>query len=176
MKKYIKSISLALAILSLPACLPDEALFEDNGSHSIVEIYNLSSNRSASEPHASRNLSDLEYVSLDKSGFEFPVIVNFTGVDGAPEDVTVNLAIDEAIVAAVAGGIYTVLPTSAYSLPSSDVVSISKGTNRAEYLIRVDPSALDLSKTYAIGIKITSASKGTISRNFSSGAYFFKIN
>jgi hypothetical protein len=40
----------------------------------------------------------------------------------------------------------------------------------------VNPGALnDLTKTYAIGIKITGTSKGTLSGNFSSGAYFFKI-
>ncbi|MDR1555540.1 MAG: DUF1735 domain-containing protein [Tannerellaceae bacterium] len=176
MKKYIKTLSLTLAIVCLTACLPDDTLFEENGSHSIVELYNLSSNRSAAAAYASRDLSELDYVSLAASGFEFPVIVNFTGVNGAPEDVTVALAIDESIVNVVGEGLYTVLPAPAYTLPASNTVIIPKGTNRVEYLIRVNPGVLDdLTKTYAIGIKITSASKGTISRNFSSGVYIFKI-
>jgi hypothetical protein len=176
MKKYIKSISLALALVAVPACLPDDALFEENGSHSIVELYNLSSNRSAAAEYASRDLSELDYVSISAEGFEFPVIVNFTGVNGTPEDVTVQLAIDASIVTALEGGIYTVLPAPAYTLPASDTVTIPKGTNRVEYLIRVNPGVLeDLTQTYAIGIKITGASRGTISRNFSSGAYLFKI-
>ncbi|MDR2118877.1 MAG: DUF1735 domain-containing protein [Tannerellaceae bacterium] len=176
MKKYSKAIALAWIAISLPACLPDEALFEENGSHSIVELYNLSSNRSASALYGSRNLSDLEYVTLSEEGFEFPVIVNFTGVNGAPEDVTVELAVDESIARSVEDGIHTVLPSSAYTLPGSNTLTIPKGTNRVEYLVRVNPAALDdLTKTYAFGIKIAQASKGTLSRNFSAGAYIFSL-
>ncbi|MDR2389855.1 MAG: DUF1735 domain-containing protein [Tannerellaceae bacterium] len=176
MKTSIQAIRTALALLLLSACLPQEALFEENGSHSIVELYNLSSNRSASSEYGSRDLSELEYVHLSKDGFEFPVIVNFTGVNGTPEDVTVELSIDESIVTALDAGIYTVLPASAYILPASNTVTIAKGTNRAEYLIRVNPGPLeDLTKTYGIGIKITHVSQGTLSQNFSSGAYLFRI-
>ncbi|MDR2810072.1 MAG: DUF1735 domain-containing protein [Tannerellaceae bacterium] len=176
MKKYIKSITMAVATLSLWACLPDDAIFEENGSHSIVELYNLSSNRSSSAVYGSRDLSELDYVNLSAEGFDFPVIVNFTGVNGTPEDVTVELAIDESIVTALGAGLYAILPTSAYTLPASNTVTIPKGTNRVEYLIRVNPAVLDdLSQTYAIGIKITGASKGVISRNFSAGAYLFTL-
>jgi hypothetical protein len=175
MKTNLKSIALALAFGSLTACLPDDALFTDNGSNSIVELYNLSSNRAASEEYGSRDLSDLDYVTISDTEFEFPVIVNFTGANGTPEDVTIELAIDETIAASVSNGIYTVLPKSAYALPSSNTVTIPKGTNRINYTIKVHASLLSDGQTYALGVKIVSASKGTISKNFSAGAYYFKL-
>ncbi|MDR0757835.1 MAG: DUF1735 domain-containing protein [Tannerella sp.] len=182
MKRYIRFLSLTLAVSCLLSCLPQEVIFEE-GVGDIVEIYNFHSTRTASQTYASRNLKELidstgEYVYdiVTDTSFEFPVVVNYTGLSGAPGDVTVELAVDEAIADVVGrqtGLDYAVLPSSAYTLSGSSV-TIPKGVNRAEYIVKVNASQLESGKVYVLGIKITGASAGTISGNFSSGGFYFE--
>ncbi|MDR1601803.1 MAG: DUF1735 domain-containing protein [Tannerella sp.] len=182
MKKYIQFLSLALTVSCLASCLPQDAIFEE-GVGDIVEIYNFNAGRTAAQTYASRNLTSLiditgEYVYniVTNTSFEFPIVVNYTGLKGAPNDVKVDLAIDEAIADVVGrqtGGSYAVLPSSAYTLPGNSI-TIPKGVNRAEYRVQVNASALESGKTYVLGIKITGASAGTISGNFSAGGFYFK--
>jgi hypothetical protein len=181
MKKYIQYAGLALALCGMVSCLPQDVLFEEDGANSIVEIYNFNSNRPAAQTYASRDIKSLlsyegEYdFEITNTSFTFPIIVNFTGNNGAPENVTVDLAIDEAIADVVgkqSGLDYAVLPSSAYTLPGNSV-SIAKSTNRVEYKVTVNASGLEKGKVYVLGIKITNTSTGTISGNFSAGGFYF---
>ncbi|MDR2119472.1 MAG: DUF1735 domain-containing protein [Tannerella sp.] len=182
MKKYIQYLSLALAISGMVSCLPQDVIFEDDGANGIVEIYNFNSARSASQTYASRDINALlaypgEYdFEINATSFDFPIVVNYTGNHGAPKDVTVELAVDEAIADVVGrqtGLDYAVLPASAYTLPGNSV-TIAGGANRAEYRVQVNASVLTAGKVYVLGIKITGASGGTVSGNFAAGGFYFK--
>ncbi|MDR1779544.1 MAG: DUF1735 domain-containing protein [Tannerella sp.] len=180
-KSIIKYLGLALALFGMSSCLPDEVRFED-GLGDIVEIYNLSSNRSGLT-YASRDLKALlaypgEYdFEITNTSFSFPVVVNYTGNNGAPSDVTVTLAVDEGIADVVgkeSGLAYEILPASAYTLPGTTIV-IPKGTNRVNYQVSVNAASLTKGQRYVFGIKITGATAGVISGNFSSGGFYFLV-
>lgn len=181
MKKYILFLTLALAVSSgLTSCLPQDAVFED-GVGDIVEIYNFNSSRTAAQTYASRGLESLlaypgEYnFTITNTSFTFPIIVNYTGLKGAPANVTVDLAVDEAIADVVGqqtGRRYAVLPSSAYTLTGNSV-TIAKGANREEYNVTVNASALEPGTVYVLGIKITGTSAGAISGNFAAGGFYF---
>ncbi|GHT08234.1 hypothetical protein FACS189432_01120 [Bacteroidia bacterium] len=168
MKKYFKYYALALlAITSLSSCLDEDPVFEpDGGPAGIVEL-SLAA-RTSSTPYAIRSTT----IEVEDS-FDVPVIVNYTGAKGAPKDVEVTIAIDDAIVAA--GSSNLALPTAFYDLPASNVVTIPKGQKTAIYLIKVKPKLFDLTKSYALGVKIVSSTGGTISGNYSAGVYTLPV-
>ena len=170
-KYYIIAVlTLIGSFLGFTSCLDEDGVFEENGSHSIVEL--VLPARSTSTPYAVKTIS----VAATADVVELPVEINFTGVNGTPNDVQVTLSIDNAAVAIYdKTGATVVLPASNYELPTSDVVTIAKGQKHATYTIKLKPKSLDTSKTYALGVKIAKASAGTISGNYSTGIYKFSV-
>lgn len=174
MKKInIKYLVVATSILlGLSSCIDEDGVFKDNGSNSIVEL-SLAA-RTSSTPYAIRSTTlELEDEYL------LPVVVNFTGVDGAPNDVEVTLAIDDNIVveydAYDTSNEYLALPVANYELPASNKIIIPKGEKTATYTIKLKPRLFDTTKSYALGIKIVSASAGTVSSNYSAGVYTLPV-
>jgi hypothetical protein len=167
MKKYTY-ILLSLALL-LSSCLKEEGVFKENGSYGIVEL-DLAA-RSTSTPYAIRSTT----IEVEDE-VALTVKVNYTGVNGAPEDVQVTLAIDNAAVGKQYPDNSTIaVPDGAYELPASNVVTIPKGGKTATYTIKIKPRLFDLTKSYALGVKIASATAGTISGNYSTGVYILPV-
>ncbi|MDR3252361.1 MAG: DUF1735 domain-containing protein, partial [Tannerella sp.] len=170
-KKYNKYSVLALALMSfgLSSCLDEDPVFTDNGSHSIVEL--VLPARTSSTPYAVK-ITTLEFVDE----ILLPIEVNFTGVNGAPQDIQVTLSIDDAIIAKYdPSGETVALSPSNYEAPSPSTVTIPKGEKKATYIIKLKPRTFDQTKSYALGVKIASASGGTISGNYSAGVYSLPI-
>lgn len=165
MKRYIQYYLLAAAItVGMSSCLEGDPVFEpDGGPAGIVELALPA--RTTSTPYAVKTVT-LDVVDIQ----ELPVVVNYTGVNGAPSDVQVTLAIDNEAVAAYGNGT-TALSAENYELPASATVTIPKGEKTATYIIRLKPKTFDVTKSYALGIKIQNASAGTISGNYSTGIY-----
>jgi hypothetical protein len=167
MKKYTY-ILLSFALL-FSSCLKEEGVFEENGSYGIVEL-DLAA-RSTSTPYAIRSTTIKAAAAA-----ELTVKVNYTGVYGAPEDVQVTLAIDNAAVSKQYPNASTIaVPDNAYELPASNVVTIPKGGKTATYIIKINSSLFDPAKSYALGVKIASATAGTISSNYSTGIYTLTV-
>lgn len=178
MKKYIKIIVGFLAVLSTTSCLKDEDLLspDDSNSHNVIEFYNLTAPTSlGTAPHVMYVPTTLEV----QPSQEFQIAVSYTGVEaGAPEDITVNFAVEPKILddykAAVANtGLYVHAPASTYEMPTS--VVIKKGEKRAFVTIKVKPDQLDPTKSNAIALRITSASHGVVSGNFGTAIYSMPI-
>jgi hypothetical protein len=168
MKKYIYIVMMAFLLLGFTSCLNDEPVFKDNGDYGIVEL-NLAY-RTTATPYAIRNVARGSADVIDVNAE-----INYTGVNGTSEDVTVTLGIENSAVAEYATYMsqsIVVLPEGSYSLPASNTVVIPKGQKTATYTIKVNASALDASvATYGIGIKILGASAGRVSGNYSTGVY-----
>jgi hypothetical protein len=163
---YFKYNAIAiLSVLSLNSCLDDEGVYTENGSSGIVEL--ILPARTTSTPFAVKTTT-IEYVDI----IELPVEVNYTGVNPAPENIEVELAIDDgAIEIYDATGTVIALPANSYELPASNVVIIPQGEKKAVYIIKLKPKTFDLTKTYALAVKIVRASLGVISGNYSTGIY-----
>lgn len=171
MKKYIAYFAImALALTGFTSCLEGEPPFKDNGNYGIVEL-DLAA-RTTTTPFAIRNVS-----RGTAEVIEIPVVVNYTGVNGTPEDVQVTLGLDNAAVTAYAAATSTtvvILPEGSYELPASNTVTIPKGEKNATYTIRVASASLEPATAvavYGVGVKIVSATGGTISGNYSTGVY-----
>jgi hypothetical protein len=164
MKNY-KKIYLALLVLTVgvSSCTKEDGIYTENGSSGIIELADLPS-RTSSTAYAVVTKPFDAAASID-----FPVTVNYTGVDGAPEDVSVVLAFDDVAVSTMSST-YTVLPSTLYTVPNY-TVTIPKGSKTATFHITLNTAAFDFTKTYALGIKIKSSSAGTISSNYGTGVF-----
>ncbi|MDR1527566.1 MAG: DUF1735 domain-containing protein [Dysgonamonadaceae bacterium] len=165
MKRYIQYYLLTIvSLFGLSSCLDGDPVFEpDGGPAGIVELAFPA--RTTSTPYAVKTVT-LDVVDIQ----ELPVIVNYTGVNGAPSDVQVTLAIDNEAVSIYGNGT-TALSAENYELPASATITIPKGEKTATYVIQLKPKTFDVTKSYALGVKIQSASAGTISGNYSTGIY-----
>jgi hypothetical protein len=166
MKKiYFYSAIAILSVFSFNSCLDDEGVYTENGSSGIVELTLPA--RTTSTPFAVKTTT-IEVEDI----IELPVEVNYTGVNPAPENIEVELAIvDDAIEIYDPSGTTLALPASNYELPASNVITIPKGQKKAVYTIKLKPKTFDLTKSYALAVKIVRASLGVISGNYSTGIY-----
>ncbi|MDR0565491.1 MAG: DUF1735 domain-containing protein [Prevotellaceae bacterium] len=168
MKAYACTLLLSLPLL-LCSCLKEEGVFKENGSQGIVEL--ALSARNTSTPYATKSVM----IEAEEAAV-LPVTVNYTGVNGAPEDVQVTLAVYNAAIAALyPDSSVTALPDDLYELPAANVVAIPKGKKTATYAIKIKSNRFDLTKSYALGVKIAAASAGTISGNYSTGVYLLPV-
>ncbi|MDR3287455.1 MAG: DUF1735 domain-containing protein [Prevotellaceae bacterium] len=167
---YIKYCAIAiLTIFGFSSCLDEEGVFKDNGSSGIVELALPA--RTTSTPFAVK-VQTIEVQDV----IELPVEVNYTGVNPAPQDIEVELAIVDAAVAIYdPSGETLALPSSNYELPTSNVIIIPKGQKKATYIIKLKPKTFDLTKLYVLAVKIVRASSGTISGNYSTGIYSLPV-
>ena len=158
------------------SCLKERDMNIDpsKGTPNVVEFANTGDNVAGSNSKYPRFTSDLGSMGEGES-VKFNLNVSYSGVEAAPEDITVNLGIDPELLAQFNdenGTNYEVPPTDVYSMPTSIV--IKKGERMATSQITVTRSPnFDFNVNYALPLKITSASKGAISGNFGKAVYSF---
>lgn len=169
------SLSTAL-ILTQTACLKDKPGTTDPaaGTNSVVEFQNSSVpvSYTAIFPQYANSIN--YPAGIDTGGFN--VNFNYAGDNnGTPEDIKITIAIDTASLTAFNNDQQTSL-----TLPPADVFSIGttitipKGTRDAHLrpIITLAPD-FDYTATYALPLKITSASYGIVSTNFGTAIYSF---
>lgn len=174
-KQNIKMILAAgLLTLSLSSCLKDEfrGLDHTKGTN-VIEFDNPAQ---VSVIGSTTALYSLAY-PIVQTTTPVPVTISYSGPSNeAPEDITVNIAAlpvdltnandvvkkynDEQHTSFVA------MDAGTYSLPTTSVV-IPKGQSKVTFNVNINTSAFVLTKNYALPLKITSVSSGTISGNFS---------
>ncbi|RYZ99883.1 MAG: DUF1735 domain-containing protein [Sphingobacteriaceae bacterium] len=192
-KLFYKSIALLFVAASLSSCLKDDTMVLDpeKALPNTVEFGNTGTPSSpATAPVFAYTPLTLNPVAEQT----FETSVRYAGIeDVAPQDIVVNLAAaPEAITKwnlafpnATAAARYNMLPENTYSFPST--VTIKKGEKSASFTVTVKPTMLNAAQSNVLGIKITSASHGTVSGNFGTviynlpikslwdGTYLFKV-
>jgi hypothetical protein len=169
MKKYYKIFSLAMlvAATAFSSCTKEDSVFDSDDQGGIIELADLPSRTSAT-------LYSLTTKSLDAvAEISVPITVNYTGVGGAPSDITVTLRINSAALTAYntsASTSYLDLPTTLYTV-SSPTITIPKGSKTGSYILKIKTSSFDFTKSYALGITISSATAGTVSGNYGTGIF-----
>lgn len=172
----IKALLFATALLGLTACLKKDRLNidTDQGPKNIVEFANTGNNVSAATSTYPRYNADLGRVATGEK-VEFNVNLSYSGADAAPQDIKVDLALDTALLTKFNtenGTKYVVPPTAIYTMPASAV--IKQGSTLAQVKVAITNNAsFDFGKSYALPIKIASASIGTVSANFGKAVYSF---
>ncbi|RFZ82895.1 DUF1735 domain-containing protein [Mucilaginibacter terrenus] len=173
MKKFLKIVSALALVTGLSSCLKEEAEIGSKPQN-IVEFYTTDGYISGVNDQYA--VYAKQYVAGTPGTFD--VTVSYSGTDVAPQDITVEVGVDEAALAkyntkaeANDEDGYELLPSTYYAIPTTTVV-IKKGERRATFPVNVAiTSTFDFSKSYALPLTIKSASMGTISGNFGSVLY-----
>ncbi len=180
--KNLKINILAVSIVSflISGCLKERTANIDTGNGNttnVVEFLNTGDNFAAQTSKYPQFYADLGSLGLNQTR-TININISYSGVNTAPADMTVNLAIDAASLTLYNtqnGKSFVVPPADVISFPSS--VVIKKGTRVAQVLLTVKvTNSFDFNKPYAVPIKITSTTpSATISGNFGSAIYAFGV-
>lgn len=170
MKKIIKLYMLLASAALLSSCLEDEtAPLDPSGSQNIIEFYDPSvpsSPAGAIYPAWTTAFSVSPEAQLVQT-------ISYSGPNANDKDIQLTLEIDPVALdafneqmEALGSSTYSLLPAENYTIPSM-VVTIPKGQTRVDVPITVYPDQFDLSRSFAIPLRIASASSGVISAHFS---------
>ena len=170
MKKIInKSLVLLFTAVAFSSCLKDDSYVIDpeKAAGNIIEFKN------PGEIAVKGSTTPLYVLSYPIVSTEtiVPISVGYVGAEnGAPQDITVTIAVDnQALIDQYnteQDEEYLLMQSANYSLKST-TVTIPKGAKFGTFDIGLNTSLFDLTKSYVVPLKITSASAGTISGNFS---------
>ncbi|HEX2845916.1 MAG TPA: DUF1735 domain-containing protein [Chitinophagaceae bacterium] len=174
MKRYIGFLIITGLIL-LSSCVKEDPPLGSKGSKSVVEFYN-------EVPDLITSLTSSTYPSynfdliFEENEQPFDIEVSYSGADaGAPQDIEVTVAIDPGMI-----DVYNTQNSLSLSAMTGDVfkadswkVTIPKGQKRATLKGKILKSAYDFSKSYGLPLRITNASAGQVSGNYS--AMVFRI-
>lgn len=168
----------AATVMGLASCLKERPMNVDtaNGPANVVEFDNTGSNKGKVTSKYPNFYSDLGVLEAGQSK-TFNINVSYSGADVAPDDITVNLALDQSVLDKFNTDNGTNLvapPTGVVSFPSSIV--IKKGTRKATSTATVTvTNNFDFNKAYGLPLKIASATSGQISGNFGKVVYSFGV-
>lgn len=171
----LKVLTFMFMLVGFTSCLK-----ENDGNHSedsagnVVEFANTGDNVASASSKYPRFTVDLGSVAEGES-VSFNLNVAYSGAEAAPQDITVNLALDPATL-----DLFNTQNGTDYEVPADDIIEfptsviIKKGTRKTTAEIKVTRTAgFDFNVNYALPLKITSASMGTISGNFGNAVYSF---
>lgn len=171
----LKIFIVALAV-ALSGCLDDDKYALDpSGSINIIEFTDISvpiSPFGAVHPAYVTSFSVAEEAT-------FNVIISYSGPNSNDKDIELTLAVDPVALeaynnerAATDGTYipYEVLPSNLYSIASM-TVTMPKGQTKLSVPVTVYPDQFDLSKKYALPLRITSASHGILSTVYSAAIF-----
>lgn len=174
----IKSIYFLFLLVGLSSCLKER---EGNNHYpdkagNIIEFANTGDNLATSTSKYPRFSTDLGSIALGESK-TFNINVSYSGAQNASSDITVNLQLDQALLDMFNdqnGTEYEVPPAGIVEYPTS--VVIKAGTRKTTVEAKVTlTNDFDFDKSYALPLKITSSSAGTISSNFGGAVYSFSV-
>ncbi|HMR91286.1 MAG TPA: DUF1735 domain-containing protein [Chitinophagaceae bacterium] len=160
---------------ALTSCLKDDKYALDpSGSNNVVEFLNVTAPVTGyNDPYVVYVPTTLEAVPEA----EFTIGINYAGPeDVAPVDITVQLAeAPEAVTDnnTKKGTTYVHPASSSFQFPAT--ATIKKGEKTALIVVKVQPLELDASVSNAIGLKITSTTRGEVSGNVGKVIYSIPI-
>lgn len=177
MKKTFLRICVLILGVSLVACLEDEKYALDpSGTKNVIEFIDPSVPSSPAGSVYPVWTSTTEV----QAEFVFEQEISYSGPNDNNKDIELTLAVDPQALElyntqmesgingdeALGGGTYELMPASYYEFDDF-TVTIPKGEKKATISVKAKPNLFDLSKNWALPIRITSSSSGIISSNFS---------
>lgn len=162
-------------LVGFTSCLKEtEGVHDEDSAGNIVEFANTGDNVASASSKYPRFSIDLGKMN-EGDEVTFNLNVAYSGAAAAPQDITVNLAVDQATL-----DLFNTQNGTDYEVPAAGIVEfpasviIKKGTRKTTAEIKVTRTAnFDFNINYALPLKITSATTGTISGNFGNAVYSF---
>jgi hypothetical protein len=170
MKNNILKLCVALLAVTLASCLDDDKYALDpEGTQNVIEFYDASvptSPAGAIYPAWTTSFSVSPEATLVQR-------ISYSGPQDNDKDIVLTLAVDPVALQefnfqmdTLGQGTYELLPASNYSIPSM-TVTIPRGQDGVDVSITLFPDQFDLSRNFAIPLRIVSASSGALSRHWS---------
>ncbi len=172
----IKTLLFFTVAAGFASCLKKDAMVIDtgNGPKSLLEFANTGNNVAVATSTYPRFNMDLGSIAAGAT-VEFNVNVSYSGAEVAPQDINVTLALDPDALAQFNtenSTHYEIPPADVFEIPTS--VIIQKGTHQVQAKAKINNTAnFDFGKSYALPLKIVSATSGSISSNFGKALYSF---
>jgi hypothetical protein len=171
MKKNLFKISVAFLSIILAGCLDDEKYALDpSETNNVIEFYDASVPTNPAGAVYPVWTTTTEIIPT----FTFEQEISFSGPNGNSSDIELTLAVDPfaldeynaQMLTELNGATYEMMPPTYYEF--TDVAAtIPSGETRTSISITVFPEQFDLTKNWALPIRIVSASKGVLSAHFS---------
>ncbi|MBX2901785.1 MAG: DUF1735 domain-containing protein [Cyclobacteriaceae bacterium] len=177
MKKFIVTSLVLITGLFLAACLDDSKYALDpEGYQNVIEF--LDPSVPVSQVGAVYPVWLTAFTVAPQT--TFTQTISFSGPQSNDKDIVLQLAVDPIALqeynqqmttglngaAPLGGATFELIPTNLYTI-SSLTATIPKGQKEATVSITVFPDQFDLSKSYALPLRIVSASSGTLSAHYS---------
>lgn len=168
--KFLKATILLFAIV-LSACLDDSKYAMDpSGTKNVIEFGDASVPTSPSGAVYPVYTRTTEIVPEIK----YTVPISYSGPNENTQDIQLTLAVDpvaleeynKQMVDVLKGGTYVMMPSTYFSFTDLSV-TIPKGETKASVSFTVFPSKFDLTKSFALPLRIVSASNGILSAHWS---------
>tara|TARA_R110002020_G_scaffold448314_1_gene661085 strand:+ start:4036 stop:4881 length:846 start_codon:yes stop_codon:yes gene_type:complete len=177
MKNIFNRIGLfGIAALTLTSCLDEDPLFDPDKTTGVIELVEQAPLVAVGSIYP---LNRLTFEAVPEDQIE--VIVQYSGAYDAPEDIDVTVEVSPSDIEAYNedqglsdGDEYVLLDASKYSFPgggNSVTVTIPKGEKRVSIMMTVKPDQFGFDANYALPLRISSASSGVVSGNFSHMIY-----
>lgn len=180
MKNNIARICIALTGLTLAACLDDDKYALDPGNtQNVIEFLDVnvpSSPSGAIYPAWDEAFGYVPEVHLERT-------ISFSGPDSNNKDIEVQVEVDPTAledyndnVTALGHDelVYELMPANYYTLDAT-TLTIEKGETKVKLGIKLLPPQFDLSKKFAIPIRIVSSTHGVLSAHYSVGIFGLAI-
>lgn len=177
MKNILSKIGLfSVAALTLTSCLDEDPLFDPNQTTGVIEIVEQNPLNVVGSVYPMNTVA-FDVIPED----EIEVIVQYSGAFNAPEDLNITVSLSPEDIEKYNedqglsdGDEYYLLEDSMFELPgggNSVSVTIPKGQKRTSFMVKVRPDLFGFDKRYSLPLKISDASAGVISGNFSHMLY-----
>jgi hypothetical protein len=175
MIKNIATFSILVALgIGFTSCIKDNTPPPLDGSHSVPDLISFQDNGGPDGSGAGYGTTTAPFplynfsfqLQNDTAGFDAIVIYGPSG--SAPQDITLNIAVDQAVLDAFNNANstgYTAPDNTTYSFPSPVVIPKGKSQVFVHVTIKATPT-FDFSANYALPLRITSSSYGVVSTNF----------
>lgn len=171
----IKTIAFIFMLVGLTSCLKKaDGVHDEETAGNVVEFANTGDNVASASSKYPRFAIDLGKMN-EGDQVSFNLNVSYSGKENAPQDITVNIALDQATL-----DLFNTQNGTNYVAPGAGIVEfptsvvIKKGTRKTTAEIKVTRTPdFDFGVNYALPLKITSATTGTISGNFGNAVYSF---
>lgn len=167
-KQHLKTILAAgLLMFSLSSCLKDDSTALDPAKG--VNVIEFDNPGQVSVIGSTTALYSLAYPIVPTNTL-VPVTVSYSGPEAtAPQDITVSVGLGDMATITEYNTEnhenYEMIDAGVYTIEATSVV-IPKGQSKATFNVSIKTSQFNLVKKYALPLKISSASFGTISGNF----------
>jgi hypothetical protein len=179
MNRYKKYISImAVITLTQVSCLKDSLNTTDpaGGSNNVVEFQNTSIpvSYSAIWPQYDNG------VTLNNDTGSFPINFNYAGPSATTsQDINITVALSQAALDSFntdQGTSFVLPPADTYTLPTT--ATIARGGSWTQIWVKINTGVADYdyNASYALPLRIVSASSGVVSSNFGTAIYSFVGN